>query len=338
MRLYKQKGSKFWSFTLYENGNRVRKSTRTTKKREATEIATRYAQSVFDRELHGVLPKITIHDAIKKFLNEQQYKSLATYKSSKSYCNTICKNMSCTEYLSDVTSADLLAFRDEVKHLSNSSINHLTTTLMTLRNRCEDWGYQIPTYKIKKLKEHHKLRYLMEGEEEALMKHLTDQDARDIVTILVDTGMRYGELMSLTWSSIENHKTINVFRTKVNNEGIITATDRVRRVLIRRSDTNSIYIFSHRDDPSKPRPHSTKAIMRAVEKAGLNSKANVTRYGKFTVHSLRDTFATRLVKAGCSLYDVQIMLGHSSPQMTQKYAHLASSDISERIATILNRT
>jgi integrase len=38
-------------------------------------------------------------------------------------------------------------------------------------------------------------------------------------------------------------------------------------------------------------------------------------------HDLRHTFATRLVQAGVDLYQVQRLLGHQSPVMTQRYEH-----------------
>lgn len=40
-------------------------------------------------------------------------------------------------------------------------------------------------------------------------------------------------------------------------------------------------------------------------------------------HSLRHTAAAWMVQAGVSLYEVQKVLGHSTPVMTQRYAHLA---------------
>ena len=43
------------------------------------------------------------------------------------------------------------------------------------------------------------------------------------------------------------------------------------------------------------------------------------------IHDLRHSFASLAVNAGATLYEVQDLLGHSSAQMTQRYAHLANS-------------
>lgn len=55
----------------------------------------------------------------------------------------------------------------------------------------------------------------------------------------------------------------------------------------------------------------------------------------FRIHDLRHNFASQAVSNGATLYMVQNLLGHASPQTTQRYAHLESKvmhEASEKIA------
>jgi integrase len=53
----------------------------------------------------------------------------------------------------------------------------------------------------------------------------------------------------------------------------------------------------------------------------LNLILEKAKMTNFHFHDLRHTCATRMVQAGVDLYKVQLLLGHESPIMTQRYAH-----------------
>jgi site-specific recombinase XerD len=53
------------------------------------------------------------------------------------------------------------------------------------------------------------------------------------------------------------------------------------------------------------------------------------------LHTLRHTFASRLVKEGTDLYAVSKLLGHKSIKMTERYSHLAPSKLG-KVVSILN--
>ncbi|MCZ6865663.1 MAG: site-specific integrase [Candidatus Dadabacteria bacterium] len=68
-------------------------------------------------------------------------------------------------------------------------------------------------------------------------------------------------------------------------------------------------IFTYRNKPLKD---IRTAFKNACNRAGLKN---------LRFHDLRHTFATRLVLAGVDLATVSKLLGHSSIQMTMRYAH-----------------
>lgn len=70
---------------------------------------------------------------------------------------------------------------------------------------------------------------------------------------------------------------------------------------------------------------SIHSIHRLCKRAGIRS---------IGWHTLRHTFASQLVAHGVSLRAVQLLLGHSSVVVTERYAHLAPSRLQEAVAVL----
>ena len=51
-------------------------------------------------------------------------------------------------------------------------------------------------------------------------------------------------------------------------------------------------------------------------------------------HTLRHTFASRLVSAGVGLHVVQRLLGHQSIAMVMRYAHLGATDMRDAVTVL----
>jgi integrase len=83
-----------------------------------------------------------------------------------------------------------------------------------------------------------------------------------------------------------------------------------QRVRIKPVGVNSVF-WSEAGTPLDG-PNLRRAFRSALKKAKIED---------LHFHDLRHTFATRIVQVGVDLYKVQRLLGHKSPQMTQRYAH-----------------
>lgn len=199
-----------------------------------------------------------------------------------------------------------------------------------------------------------KLRWLTMTEEDLLLGSLQDAaglrcdaqsaiDAYLLTMLLLDTGARYNEAAKLRWSQVDLERgTINLYRSKVDNESVLTLPRRTLTLLRGRWESMSGQGYSFVFPKFKgaawagidlPRGHATQAIQRHINRCGLNSDPLAD---KVTPHTFRDTFAARLVQAGVSLHKVSHLLGHSSVLMTRKYAHLCPEAAGIEAAAVLD--
>ena len=144
-----------------------------------------------------------------------------------------------------------------------------------------------------------------------------DQTLASLVRLALFTGMRRSALLNLQWEDLD-FETRDLVWGSVAKKGkteIIPMNDQARAILTALPQTKSPYVFPGRYD-DKPRGNITDMLRRVKEKAGLPESFR-------PLHGLRHSFASWLANSGqISMYELQKLLTHSSPQMTQRYAHL----------------
>jgi integrase len=75
--------------------------------------------------------------------------------------------------------------------------------------------------------------------------------------------------------------------------------------------------------PARPIRALADAWYVIRREAGLPDNININ------IHDLRHTFASRLVSNGRTMFEVQMLLGHADPRMSQRYAHLSPKKAQE---------
>ena len=145
-----------------------------------------------------------------------------------------------------------------------------------------------------------------------------DQVQASLVRLALFTGMRRGALLNLQWTDLDFDRGFITLRgdvAKKQKTETIPMNDQARAILNDLPRTPSPYVFPGRYD-DKPRGNITPMLKRVREKAGLPDTFR-------PLHGLRHSFASWLASSGqVSMYELQKLLTHSSPQMTQRYAHL----------------
>jgi integrase len=128
--------------------------------------------------------------------------------------------------------------------------------------------------------------------------------------------MRLGEILSLTWKAVDLfRKTVTVFKSKNNERRTIPLNGTAFELLKAKAKVTSIktdLVFHTKTHNSIDGCNVGRAFRIALRRAGIQD---------FRFHDLRHTFATRMVQAGKDLYKVQMLLGHKTPIMTQRYTH-----------------
>jgi len=173
--------------------------------------------------------------------------------------------------------------------------------------------------------------YLTREEFSRLVVNIPIPWFRDLVKFAVCTMMRAGEIVSLTWESVDLNRRIILaenkreFRLKTTRPRVIPMNDWVFRFLSTRG-TKTGPVFSFPDGKKLSVAYVSHKFKEFVRRAGFPESIHF--------HSLRHTGATWLVQEGVSIYEVQKLLGHSSISVTQVYSHLEGSELHNAVNKI----
>ena len=146
-----------------------------------------------------------------------------------------------------------------------------------------------------------------------------------MVLIALNTGVRQGELFSLTWEQVDLRlKTFNVLaaHAKGNASRSVPLNDEALAVLQSIRPKEPSGWCSQVQSPAGEFDNVRKAWREVTEDAKLPD---------LRWHDLRHDFASQLVMRGVPLYVVQKLLGHATPAMTQRYAKLAPGALADAV-------
>jgi integrase len=243
--------------------------------------------------------------------------------------------------LRSITYGDLERFKSvrintRTQHGTPRSITSVNRELEVLRNMLnvayrEGWILRNPFTLgqpiIQKAHEKKRERILTLEEEKSLLAACTGRrfHLRPIAIMALDTGMRRGEILTLSWGDVDLKNgliTVQAFHSKTEQERTLKMTPRLNHELM------TIY----QAEPRKT-DQSIFGIIDNVKKSFTSACKDAGIVGA-RFHDLRHTFASRLIRAGVSQAEVSRLLGHNNTRTTDRYINI-NLETAERAAHAL---
>jgi integrase len=328
---------------------------------DAALITLERARTIAEQRLaaakRGEIPKPQIRNktpTLKKFL-DSKYEAWALTHQKAGATNVQRIKGAFHEFMNDrIDQFTAWPFEQwKIKRISNgikpATINRDLTMLRAALNKAVEWGelQSNPLASVKQLKnaDDKRVRYLSNEEEKRLMDALNSREIdirqgtsssarksaptyqkgayadhlKPMVLVALNTGLRLGELTGMHWTQISHADppqiTVKAAYVKMSKTRHIYLNKTLRATLqaweAQQADTNG-YVFATQ---SGERIKSVREEWLATIKAA--------RVKDFRWHDMRHDFASKLVMAGADLNTVRELMGHSSLDMTLRYAHLA---------------
>ena len=152
---------------------------------------------------------------------------------------------------------------------------------------------------------------------------------RALMILLMDSGLRISEALSLETSRIEWMSCTMTVMGKGRKERSVPFSAKTCQALLEYSRVRTqrfpggVYFFLGRTGKPLERCRIRRTIVRYGKKAGIEGV-------RVSPHTLRHTFAVFYVRNGGDTFSLQEILGHSTLEMSRHYVHLARRDIAEQ--------
>ena len=229
--------------------------------------------------------------------------------------------------LADIMPPDIEGYKlHRRKQVSGATVNRELALLKRMFNLAIDWDLYLssnPLRKVKFFKEVNTgFRVLSLEEESKLLANATPA-IQDIVLYALNTGSRIGDIYSLRWQNVDlEGNLLTAFTSKAQKINSIPIHPEVRRILeFWALGRKNEFVF-YNQKTGKPFVDLRRGLELAWQKAGI---------AKVTWHTLRHTFASRLLERGVDIVTVKELLGHSTVTVTMRYTH---SNLDSKIAAI----
>lgn len=261
----------------------------------------------------------TLGELLTRYKNEVTPHKKSSYSESKRIERMVRDESICQYKTTALTSKLLAVYRDKrLGFVSGSTVNRdLSVISHALNTATKEWGFNLanPITLLRKPKENPaRERRLRDGEEQRLLNEIdaktNNQWLKAVVIFAIETCMRRGEILSLTWENVDLQRRVARLLDTKNGEGrSVPLTQKATALLLGLPRSIDGRVFPTTAEAVK------LAFGRALERAGIND---------LRFHDLRHEAVSRMFEKGLNMMEVATISGHKTLQMLKRYTHMTN--------------
>ncbi len=223
---------------------------------------------------------------------------------------------------------------------SPSTVNRELQTLRHFLNCAVEWRWLEARPKVRMFKEPPgRVRWLSDGERARLYGALPARFKRVVLAAAL-SGQRLANVIGMRRADVDTAaRSISIPKTKSGKRHDVPMSDALAVVIAEAIADGDAQAKRREVDPPAHvfvsrfgKPYTSSGVSGLFRKCVADAAVKDFRF-----HDLRHDFATRVRRAGHGLDVVQALLGHSTPAMTARYAHIGRSELHEAVSAVAAR-
>jgi integrase len=338
MKIYKR-GGYYWMRFMFD-GRRVERSTRQRNKREAGDYATKFRSRLIDEGI-GFLQREavpTFREFSERFTSEIALRCASKPRTVQFYGQQLERLLD-FQPLADakLNAIDESLISRFVQHrsqaVSPATVNRAMATLRRALRTAQEWRLidRIPRFRL--LKGERQREFVLTPRQELIYFPACPQPLHDVALLMLDTGLRLGEALSLCKADIHTQKVngaeygylyVRDGKSK-NARRAVPLTARVETMIqARLSTVQSVWVFPGDNA-------ANHCAGSSLDHAHSKVRTALGLPDDFVLHSLRHSYLTRLGSAGADAFTIMRLAGHSSVTVSQRYVHPSQSNMESAV-------
>ena len=238
----------------------------------------------------------------------------------------ILRHSMCSIKISKLSSMDIASYRDE--RLQEVAPASVVMELMLISHAIDtagrEWGVALPDNVVKNVTkpkvDRGRDRRLLAGEEQRLLLACSQSKnywLHPVVVMAIETGMRRGELLNLSWKDIDLDKQVaHLEMTKNGTKRDVPLSSKAIETLgsLPHEITGKVFPLS---------PVALRGLWnRVCKRADLID---------LRFHDLRHEATSRFFEKGLNVMEVAAITGHKDLRMLKRYTHLRAKDLAKKL-------